>query len=687
MTTVLNLGSEDCGIADISKITGMDFMIRSGIAHRPQVDLYGRTVQNCAYCEASGFKYSADWKFISSIDAVSKSFSPMKANTQYTVFLSGVSFINKIDLFKVADEDGTNVNSNVAYFNNTNRAVFQTNSITNPTTLNKLYFKLKAGQTLSSAEQSELSKLKVMILEGNFSGRDIPYAPFGLNSQHEVTAVNVGKNLLLPTMGTTTLNGLTCTSNEDGTFNVSGTATSDTFFGFHGVSTITMDKSFKVVGCPKFGRETSFRITMKNKASGTWFVDTGNGFTVNIDSKQEFSDFGIKITSGTTMSGELFKPMITTDLDDTYDDFEPYQSATISYQVDTKLKGIPVTNGGNYTDEYGQQWLCDEIKDGYYIQRIAALYFDGSDDEKWVKYNYRNGTGYYIDTKQALKTYNSAVCISNKYAVNGQDVESPTPYIYVSGAPGAKNSAINCCVNISDQTSFINSLKNYTLIVYAELETPIKTPIKAKYNTHPLTLFKGTNHIVCNVNMDMLYYSKSDVFMPMASKTTLGGVKVGDSPEDMKNGNLVVDASGQLNVQVNKVSYTLTDTAQTDQYFNDFIATTIDMGVVGNQVINGQLYFHRGSKTTKTISASTGVELGSYASIPLPTSPGVADGIFKFVGCICEVNDKYVHGVLVNKNKVIKFIPDKDIQLTGTSTVNIISDPWNSIITDYVRSA
>ena len=44
------------------------------------------------------------------------------------------------------------------------------------------------------------------------------------------------------------------------------------------------------------------------------------------------------------------------------EDIEPYG-----------LPGVPVSSGGNYTDENGQQWICDEIdfKKGVYIQRCA----------------------------------------------------------------------------------------------------------------------------------------------------------------------------------------------------------------------------------------------------------------------------------------------------------------------------
>ena len=39
------------------------------------------------------------------------------------------------------------------------------------------------------------------------------------------------------------------------------------------------------------------------------------------------------------------------------------------------LPGIPVSSGGNYTDEQGQQWVCDEVnlERGVYVQRVKTV--------------------------------------------------------------------------------------------------------------------------------------------------------------------------------------------------------------------------------------------------------------------------------------------------------------------------
>ena len=58
---------------------------------------------------------------------------------------------------------------------------------------------------------------------------------------------------------------------------------------------------------------------------------------------------------------------------------------TASFSTPNGLPGVPVTSGGNYTDENGQQWICDEIdlaRDKY-VQRV--YHFNTSVDG-WAKY-------------------------------------------------------------------------------------------------------------------------------------------------------------------------------------------------------------------------------------------------------------------------------------------------------------
>ena len=54
------------------------------------------------------------------------------------------------------------------------------------------------------------------------------------------------------------------------------------------------------------------------------------------------------------------------------------KTQTITLPTPNGLRGIPVTSGGNYTDQNGQQWVCDEVDlaRGVKVQRIASFVID-----------------------------------------------------------------------------------------------------------------------------------------------------------------------------------------------------------------------------------------------------------------------------------------------------------------------
>lgn len=53
--------------------------------------------------------------------------------------------------------------------------------------------------------------------------------------------------------------------------------------------------------------------------------------------------------------------------------YEPYREQLLTIPTPNGLPGIPVASGGNYTDQSGQQWVCDEVdlERGKYVQRVA----------------------------------------------------------------------------------------------------------------------------------------------------------------------------------------------------------------------------------------------------------------------------------------------------------------------------
>ncbi len=208
-----------------------------------------------------------------------------------------------------------------------------------------------------------------------------PDYPQEIKSVVEPVVKVTGKNLLKPTLQTTTQNGVTCTANGDGTYTVNGTTTANTSFDLtNSRSNITGSGTYKIIGCPFGGSGSSYGL--QPNVDGVWLsskeMEVGNGLVLS--PLKSIENIAIFIRKETTVNNLIFKPMITTDLTATYDDFEPYtaQSVTLPYT----LNAIPVSSGGNVTID-GQQYISDyvDVERGKIIRKIREMILTGS--ENW----------------------------------------------------------------------------------------------------------------------------------------------------------------------------------------------------------------------------------------------------------------------------------------------------------------
>lgn len=185
-----------------------------------------------------------------------------------------------------------------------------------------------------------------------------PDYPQEIKSVVNPTVKVTGKNLLKPILQTTTVNGVTCTNNGDGTYTLNGTATNVTVFE---VTKMTNLKLKKVLGCPKGGNQDTYKLyVLDTENFSTGFDDIGNGVIVsaNVNNDLEFS-IRLRVAKDATVNNVVFKPMITTDTSATYDDFEPYREQSVTLTGVT-LNAIPVSSGGNVTID-GQQYISDYV--------------------------------------------------------------------------------------------------------------------------------------------------------------------------------------------------------------------------------------------------------------------------------------------------------------------------------------
>lgn len=223
------------------------------------------------------------------------------------------------------------------------------------------------------------------------NGTPTPAAPVPLVSAGDGGSLGVtvaGKNLLSNNVTSGTINGVTFTVNADGSVTMNGTATADVSFPIFGNNWNDTSKKLVLDGNVDYilSKGTANAVVYARDAiSNRNFETPLNSYRI-IEKVDCLTYVYIRILKGKTLNNETIYPMIrlASIADDIY---EPYkQSQTLNLSTPNGLPGIPVTSGGNYTDEAGQQWVCDEVDfgRGVYVRRVKKEVFDGSDDEDWV---------------------------------------------------------------------------------------------------------------------------------------------------------------------------------------------------------------------------------------------------------------------------------------------------------------
>lgn len=112
---------------------------------------------------------------------------------------------------------------------------------------------------------------------------------------------------------TTTKNGITLTNNGDGTYTLNGITTTDSYFR---IGVAKLKGRYKLVGTPLNRGNSSLYEAVDYR------VDLGDGVILEENGDREIS-IHIAVYEG-VYNNVVYKPMITDDLDATYDDFTPY---------------------------------------------------------------------------------------------------------------------------------------------------------------------------------------------------------------------------------------------------------------------------------------------------------------------------------------------------------------------------
>lgn len=196
--------------------------------------------------------------------------------------------------------------------------------------------------------------------------------------------------------------------------------------------------------------------------------------------------------------------------------------------------GIPVSEGGNYTDTDGQQWICDEFdyKRGKYIQRVRKVILNGNENERWKHYAVSSSKSAFVAyrTFEGTKT-GQKMSICNMFInKTGRVWDSEGLWVY---ADHYKQERLEKYFNIPKTTaSTLEEWKTWLSTHPLEVLYSLATPVEYDLTNEQVEQFKklrsyyGTTYIdndavpACNMTAELVVDTK----MYIDSKfTTLAG--------------------------------------------------------------------------------------------------------------------------------------------------------------------
>lgn len=160
------------------------------------------------------------------------------------------------------------------------------------------------------------------------------------------------------------------------------------------------------------------------------------------------------------------------------------KTQTLILSTPNGLPGIPVTSGGNYTDQNGQQWVCDEVdlERGVKVQRITTIVF--SDNNNFALRSTDNSTKHRFSIvidglKKADLTTADSRAFCSALALGSKDSTWSIPDTFTIG-PASIGTNVQLYVrfeNINSLDELQQYLQRTPMSLTAILVTPIETPL------------------------------------------------------------------------------------------------------------------------------------------------------------------------------------------------------------------
>lgn len=156
-------------------------------------------------------------------------------------------------------------------------------------------------------------------------------------------------------------------------------------------------------GKPSQGGNIKFSAT---DGSNVWFsIDAGQTRVCRSIGNKDVKGFYNLLTKG-----DGLEYMFAVGDIKTYTPYVEPQSLTLA--TPNGLPGVPVDKDGNYTDQNGQQWVCDEIdlERGKYAQRVLLLKFDSNSPFDLQSINTNNIANFAYGLSKKSRSGSEGIC-------------------------------------------------------------------------------------------------------------------------------------------------------------------------------------------------------------------------------------------------------------------------------------
>lgn len=423
---------------------------------------------------------------------------------------------------------------------------------------NKLEGDLGAKLTL---ETEKLDKEKVSLIES--TKKDLlgtVEAPLMIG--------NAMRNLLKPPLAAHSGYGIKMTKINDGTLKLDGTARENYVFYLQGNSSQSLPfentvGGCKMLGCPINGSQDTYRIDVcyynsseLNSELKAVASDIGNGVIIN--DAYPYLNYRLYINKGTTVTNLIFKPMVTTDLEATIDDFVPYSG----YDIKTIGKNI-VGNPSSLNSP--------TVKDGI----ITFPAKSAADNDTYLRLYDDVDISAFDTFRVVVESINETINDPNKSYVliktgGKKEFSTLSPTSFESSANKYVSEVFNCLdfgneiaeITIVIKKSYAYPGGSYKISVFngedkefsdwvKYVESSVHIDSSTEFPNFDLKTFDGATHIISPGNVQSFHADAPNgkyLLESIKKSAESGGVSYGvNAPANPKAGDLWIDpSSGSL---------------------------------------------------------------------------------------------------------------------------------------------